>query len=114
MVDALAADALEPEPWPQALFRGHEWPNEFFRGFPDIYAVELSARGLDSHVWMEGYIIRGPTAGFLMRAAIPFRPGYAKPNAEKVFSGPYPETSAMKSLLSIRTRFPGNTMPADY
>lgn len=111
IVDGLAEKLGAAEPWPKAFFMGHAWPSDFFRGFPDIYAVEMSARGLDSHIWIEGYIIRGGGAGFLMRAAVPFRPGYPKPTAEKVYPGPYPGLVTTKPHLSLRTPRAANTLP---
>lgn len=66
------------------------WPESYFTGHPDLYAVELNGRGLDNYVWLQGYVIRGPNAGTLMRAAVPYLPGWDTAGREKVFAGPYP------------------------
>ena len=39
---------------------------------PTPYAVELYVRGLDNYLWAEGYIVRGPNAGTLTTARIPY------------------------------------------
>src|SRR3712207_6852879 len=60
------------------------------------YCYELYVRGLDSYVWSEGYIARGPRAGTLTTAAVPYLPGRdaaapAAPASRKVYDGPYPQ-----------------------
>ena len=55
------------------------------------YAMELYVRGLDSYVWLQGYIVRGPNAGWLTTAAIPYSKHFSAGTQEKVFAGPYPE-----------------------
>jgi predicted DNA-binding protein (MmcQ/YjbR family) len=71
LVDGLCAPSQQAELWPDAYFRGHAWPPGL-ESSPPPFAVELYSRGLDTYVWAEGYIIRGPNAGTLMRAAIPY------------------------------------------
>ncbi len=90
LIDGLATPPKMLETWPSAFYQGHEWP-PVLRGSPDAYAVELSGRGLDNYVWMEGYVIRGPSAGTQMRAQVPFRDDYPKATVEKVYDGPYPK-----------------------
>ncbi len=95
IIDGLAGAPTMLETWPSAFYRGHDWPAAL-RINADIYAVELSGRGLDNYVWMEGYIVRGPSAGELTRAEIPYRDDCPKTTSEKVFAGPYPDAKASK------------------
>jgi hypothetical protein len=88
------ADSLEPGEnlvaWPAAIFKGQTWP----KGYPGprgpVFAAILCARGLDSYVLAEGYVVRGPHAGELVRVALPHLPGREKASVQKVFAGPYP------------------------
>lgn len=52
------------------------WPDSYFKGHDDLYAVELLGRGLDSFVVLETYILRGPNAGKLTKRAVPYLPGH--------------------------------------
>lgn len=62
-----------------------EWPDRFFKtgGNNDPYAVELLGRGLDSWIFLEGYLVYGPAAGTLVKAPVPYLEGCAEP-----YSGP--------------------------
>jgi len=82
-VEMVVADGLDASPagravWSPEYFRGHAWPT----GYPDkprpVYAMELSARGLDSYVWVEGCILQGPDAGLHVRPPVPYLPGREK------------------------------------
>ncbi len=90
----LLADGLMPagqlEVWPECYFHAHAWPPGLENN-PSPYAVELYVRGLDSYVWAEGYIARGPNAGRLTTAAIPYSLHRLQKATRKVFEGPYPE-----------------------
>jgi hypothetical protein len=90
----LIADGLTPprapEAWPDCYFHGHAWPPGLEKNKPP-YAMELYARGLDSYVWVQGYIVRGPNAGWLTTAAIPYSQHFSSSAQQKVFAGPYPE-----------------------
>ena len=90
----LLGDGLDPsdkpELWPEAYFHGHRWPAGL-ENSPTPYTVELYVRGLDNYVWAEGYIIRGPNAGTLSSARIPYLTGRTANTVQKVFDGPYPE-----------------------
>jgi hypothetical protein len=88
IVDGLEDDA-KLEVWPNAYFNGHRWPPGFDRN-PTPYAAELYARGIDSYVWAEGYIIRGPHAGTLGRAKIPYSRTRTTTDFRQIFDGPYP------------------------
>ena len=55
---------------------------------PTPYAVELYLRGLDNYLWGEGYIIRGPNAGTLTTARIPYSTHRQEQSIRKVFDGP--------------------------
>lgn len=89
LADGMAPPA-PPEVWPDAYFQGHEWPAQF-SSRPHPYAVELYVRGLDSYVWAEGYIVRGPNAGTLTQAPVPYLPGRSQASTTKVYAGPYPQ-----------------------
>lgn len=78
------------EYWPEAYFRGHAWPPGL-QNNPQPYAVELYVRGLDNYVWAEGYIVRGPNAGTLVKAAVPYLKNRDNAVSRKVFDGPYPQ-----------------------
>jgi hypothetical protein len=92
--NVLLADGLvpptAPETWPDAYFHGHAWPAGLEHNKPP-YAMELYVRGLDSYVWLQGYIVRGPNAGWLTTAAIPYSHHFLEASQTKVFGGPYPE-----------------------
>ena len=90
----LVIDGLMPsaslEVWPECYFRGHAWPPSL-ENSPPPFAVELYVRSLDSYIWAEGYIVRGPNAGQLTTAKIPYLPLWKTTETRKVFDGPYPE-----------------------
>jgi hypothetical protein len=90
----LLADGLMPgdrlEVWPECYFRAHAWPPGMETN-PSPYAMELYVRGLDNYVWAEGYIARGPNAGWLITAAIPYSTNRREEATRKVFEGPYPK-----------------------
>jgi len=92
--DVILADGLnppaQPEHWPDAYFHGHTWPPGL-AGNPTPYCVELYVRGLDSYIWADGYIIRGPNAGELTTASIPYSTHHRDAGTKKVFDGPYPQ-----------------------
>jgi hypothetical protein len=89
VVDGLAPPKT-PEVWPDCYFNGHDWPSTLTNTAP-VYAAELYLRGIDSYVWAEGYIIRGPNAGTLTTARIPYSTHRLQTITRKVFDGPYPD-----------------------
>jgi len=90
IVDGLMP-ADKPEVWPDAYFHGHRWPPQpGVQNPPTPYAVELYARGLDNYIWAEGYVIRGPHAGWLTTSRIPYSTHRRADSSRKVFDGPYP------------------------
>ena len=66
------------------------WPEDYFTGHQDVYCAELFGRALDTCIFLEAYVIRGPNAGTLVKAPIPYLPGRDKAVTKKVFpaSGP--------------------------
>jgi hypothetical protein len=90
----LIADGLQlataPELWPQCYFHGHAWPAGI-EASPTPYCAELYLRGLDNYIWGEGYIVRGPNAGRLMTAKIPYSTSRRQDTETRVFDGPYPQ-----------------------
>jgi hypothetical protein len=80
----------QPEVWPDCYFHGHAWPAGMTSN-PQPYAVELYIRGIDSYIWADGYIVRGPHAGELTSAAIPYSTHHREQSTRKVFDGPYPQ-----------------------
>jgi hypothetical protein len=53
--------------------------------------MELYTRGIDNYVWTQGYIVRGPNAGLLMTAAIPFSKQFPAESTRKVFDATEPK-----------------------
>jgi hypothetical protein len=94
IVDGLEDPENLADEWPNAYFHGHAWPHGYIGTKADLYAAELYVRGIDSYVWVEGYAIRGPSAGHLTRAAIPYLPSRDKDGTQKIFQGPYPVATA--------------------
>lgn len=104
IVDPLVGPTVRQN-WPEAFFGGYGWP----RGYPDtrgpVCAVELNARGLDNYLLAEGYVVRGPNAGILMRAALPYLPGREKADTRKVYAGPYPPMPAPpRNVVQVKKR----------
>jgi hypothetical protein len=85
----IVADPLDPShlasEWPKMYFEGYTWPPEM-QNPSKPYAAEMYGRGIDNYIWLEGYIIRGPNAGTLMAARIPFSTHRRQEKAEKVFA----------------------------
>jgi hypothetical protein len=90
LVDGLTDPQIVSEDWPNAYYREHEWPAGYTGVAGDVYSVELMARGLDNYIWCEGYMVRGPDAGMLARAAVPYLPTHNETQTAKVYTGPYP------------------------
>src|SRR5262249_46314866 len=80
----------EPEAWPDCYFHGHAWPPGLENNSPP-YCAEIYARGIDSYIWLEGYQIRGPKAGLLTKAPIPYSLVHREGSSAKVYNGPYPQ-----------------------
>jgi len=90
VADPFAAPRAE-RTWPGAFYGGYAWPKGYPGDLAPPFTAELSVRGLDNYVFAEGYVIRGPKAGTLIRAAVPYLPGYESAEASEAFTGPYPE-----------------------
>lgn len=62
------------------------WPDGYkgATGKMGAYAVEVYARGLDSLIFLEGFIVAGPNANTLVKAPVPYLPGYEKPAQGKI------------------------------
>ena len=88
IVDGLEEPEKATGLWPAAYFMGHAWPEGYPGPKPLVYAVELYARGIDNYVWLEGYIVRGPSAGTLMHAPIPYLPEHTKADLARSREGP--------------------------
>lgn len=90
----MVLDALMHAPslqaWPQAYFAGAAWPPGL-EGSPNPYSTELYGRGIDNYIWLGGYVVKGPHAGTLSRAAIPYLPNRNLTETRKVYQGPYPQ-----------------------
>jgi hypothetical protein len=89
LADGLTAPH-QPEVWPDCYFQGHAWPPSMPANQPP-YAMELYMRGIDSYVWTQGYIVRGPNAGLLMTAANPNSKQFGSESTRKIYDGPYPK-----------------------
>lgn len=79
IVDALEDAQTATELWPVAYRHGHRWPPAYPGVRADLYSVELYTRGLDDYIWVEGYLLRGPNAGTLTRAPVPYLPPRPSP-----------------------------------
>ena len=71
------------------------WPKSYFRSRTE-HAVEVHARGLDTSVWMAGYIVQGDSAGMRIDATLPYLSGGRTAREQKVFAGPYPARTPKK------------------
>ena len=89
LADPLKAPGAEAV-WPEACFGGITWPEGYPGPRGPAFAAKLAARGLDNYLFVEGYIVRGPHAGELVKAAIPYLPAHETAGISKVFAGPYP------------------------
>lgn len=92
IVDALEDAQTATDLWPHAYARGHRWPPAYPGARAAVHAVELYARGLDSYVWTEGYIVRGPDAGTLVRTSVPYLPTRSQTGALRVQQWPVPNS----------------------
>lgn len=111
LADSLRAPARR-ETWPAAYFRARAWPE----GYPGVrgplFAAELTARGLDSYVFAEGYVIMGTHAGLRMRAALPYLPGRRRAVTGRAHAGPYPRLPVLRlqgDLLRLKRAAAGNS-----
>jgi hypothetical protein len=90
----LILDCLNPNPpsevWPSAYFQDFTWP----QGYPGMrgpfFCAELYVRGIDGYLFAAGYVVRGASAGQVVRAALPYLPLAPQPGSAKIFDGPYP------------------------
>jgi hypothetical protein len=89
LVDGLAPPE-QPEVWPDCYFHGHKWP-QGMEDRPTPYAAELYIRGIDNYLWAEGYILKGPNAGTLTKARLPYLSRRKEASVTKIFAGPYPQ-----------------------
>jgi len=65
---------------------------------------ELYVRGLDNYVWAEGYIIRGPNAGTLVTACVPYLPNRTSNLVQKVLQGLIPSDAGCPRAGIARNR----------
>jgi hypothetical protein len=87
--------------WPSAYFRGMTWPEGCPGPCPPAFSAELCVRGLDGYLFAEGYVIRGPHAGELVKASLPYLPGREWPAVTKVYAGPYPDLPAPAGQTTV-------------
>jgi len=93
IVDGLQPPQTSAESWPYAYTRGTAWPEGYTGRQADVHAVELYSRGLDNYVWVEGYIVRGPNAGILVRASVPYLPNRLRSSTLRVDRGSRPDAA---------------------
>ncbi len=85
VVDGLDAAGLEAARWPDAFFHdGAGWPAGYTGPAPPVQAAELYTRGIDSYLWLEGYILRGPRAGYFRAATVPYLASHPRPTAARL------------------------------
>jgi hypothetical protein len=89
IVDCLSPFSPSLE-WPSAYFNDLAWPDDYpgYRG--PLFSAELYVRGLDGYMFAEGYVVRGPHAGQLVRSSLPYLPNRGKASSARFFEGPYP------------------------
>lgn len=78
--DGLDLDQKAPELWPQDYLGGYCWPAGKFEKEPPPFAAELHVRGLNSYVWVEGYVLRGDNKGAFLQTKIPYLPELPRPD----------------------------------
>lgn len=76
--------------WPSAYFNDLSWPDDYPGDRGPLFSAELYVRGLDGYMFAEGYVVRGPHAGQLVRASLSYLPDRGKASSTKFFEGPYP------------------------
>ena len=84
VADGLERSQRDREVWSSDYFRTRRWPTGYTGPMPDVYALSLSVRGLDNYVWVEGYVARGPQAGVVVGAGIPYLPGREKRRIRRI------------------------------
>lgn len=89
ILDCLSPDSPSEE-WPSAYFREFTWPKGYPGAQGPLFCAELYARGLDGYLFAAGYVVRGESAGQLVRGALPYLPDWQKSGTTKVYGGPYP------------------------
>ena len=95
VVDGLESPQTTAELWPHAYTRGPTWPTGYTGIKATVHSAELFTRGLDDYVWVEGYVLRGPHAGTLLRASVPYVPNRPPP-------GTFRSQIAQSRLLAAR------------
>ena len=84
-VDGLDTAQLSAARWPDAFFQdGIGWPAGYPRTRYPIRTAELYGRGLETYLWLEGYILRGLHAGHFQVAAVPYLPEHPRPDPEQL------------------------------
>ncbi len=76
--------------WPASYFRGINWPERYPGRRAPLFAAELYCRGLDGYIFAQGYVVRGPHAGKLLQAGIPYLPDRQASTCTRIYEGPYP------------------------
>ncbi len=111
----LIVDSLRPSPpsevWPSAYFQELTWPEGFPGLHGPLFCAELYVRGLDGYLFAEGYVVRGESAGQLVRAALPYLPDAQKPGSARIFDGPYPPVPARTPPVSAARALSATAIP---
>jgi len=84
VVDGLDEAQFTARVWPDAFFAGYAWPAGYTGTKAPVHAAELYGRGLDSYIWVAGYILRGPSAGKFQSLTIPYLAPRPLPTPERV------------------------------
>jgi hypothetical protein len=111
----LILDCLCPqtpaEVWPSAFFQDFRWPQGYPGSRGPLFSAELYVRGLDGYLFTAGYVVRGESAGYLVRASLPYVPTAPKPGVTKIFDGPYPSPAARAPVSLPADRLLSTVLP---
>ncbi len=95
VIDGLDEPGVPAAPWPEVYVDRMPWPGRLAEDAPPVWTVEVFGRGLESYIWVEGYVVRGPEAGSLVQQAVPYLPAQARSGVARVRPGPAPATKAL-------------------
>jgi hypothetical protein len=84
-VDGLDTANLAGAHWPDAFYQnGFGWPEGYTAPTYPIQTAELFGRGIETYIWIEGYVLRGHSAGAFDVARIPYLPDHPPPEPQRL------------------------------
>jgi len=84
VVDGLDEAQVSARVWPDAFFAGYAWPAGYTGDSCPIHAAELFGRGIDTYMWVAGYVLRGPNAGQFQSLKVPYLPERTLPTPGRI------------------------------